>query len=144
MAGNIARSARRIWSCCPPAARNAISEASACPSSSTLNSAVPRPSLRNPSASGQPPLLGASQRGLRRTHYESRLPGEIGAVASLIPRHNATAAARLVSKLSSDLTLEIEGVRLGHFLCFVLSFLRNTQKVIYGLSLLSWIVFSQL
>ncbi|CAM6113427.1 unnamed protein product [Calypogeia fissa] len=100
-----------MWSCCSMSSRNAVAKSGASTSSlspSSVSAAAPhtRPSLRSPSFATQQPLFGSRRQSV---HHFTRLPGEIGSISSLMPRHNATAAARLVSKLSGDLTPQIEG-----------------------------------
>ncbi|CAM6106485.1 unnamed protein product [Calypogeia fissa] len=91
--------------------RNAVAESGASSSSlspSSVSAAAHTcPSLRSPSCATQQPVFGSRRQSV---HHFTRLPGEIGSISSLMPRHNATAAARLVSKLSGDLTPQIEDV----------------------------------
>ncbi|KAJ7566800.1 hypothetical protein O6H91_02G119100 [Diphasiastrum complanatum] len=65
--------------------------------------AKPGASAKRLTENGSPPRI------LRRPPCSKRLSGEIACMESLIPWHSATSAARLVSRISSDVTTFYEG-----------------------------------
>ncbi|KAL2612474.1 hypothetical protein R1flu_024166 [Riccia fluitans] len=101
MASRVGRVVSKMWSLSKSTAR--VSVPAGTSSSSAGSRSVPR--FSSPSTSQQQQNLFGSRRYLQF----SATPGEIRCIFSMIPRHNANATARLVSKLSGDLCPDLEG-----------------------------------
>ncbi|KAG6543876.1 hypothetical protein Mapa_014716 [Marchantia paleacea] len=99
MASRVGRVVSKIWT------RTSAARMSTPASSSAASLAGGRslPRFSSPSVAPQQTIFGS------RRSLQFSASGDVRCIFSMIPRHNVTATARLVSKLSGDLCPELEG-----------------------------------
>ncbi|KAL3678390.1 hypothetical protein R1sor_021346 [Riccia sorocarpa] len=105
MAARVGRVVSRMWCLSKSAAHISAPAGSSSSASVAGGRSVPRFSPRCAPQQQQQDMLFSSR---RHTQY-SAIPGEVRCIFSMMPRHDANATARLVSKLSSDLCPDLEG-----------------------------------
>ncbi|KAL3683563.1 hypothetical protein R1sor_001585 [Riccia sorocarpa] len=106
MAARVGRVVSRMWCLSKSAARMSAPAGSSSSASVAGGRSVPRFSSRSaPQQQQQQEMLFGSR---RYTQY-SATSGEVRCIFSMMPRHDANATARLVSKLSGDLCPDLQG-----------------------------------